>query len=52
MNSSVEQNLKPKAETTNKCFASGIYKFTSLECGRAYIGQTDKNFSKRYTEHH
>jgi len=52
MNNSIEQNQKSKAETTNTCFASGIYKCTCLECGTVYVGQTDINFSKGYTEHH
>ena len=52
MTNSIEQNLKREAETTNTYFASGVYKITSLESGRVYIGHRDRNFSKMYTEHH
>ena len=46
MNNSIELNQKPKAEATNTCFASGVYKFTCLECGTVYVGQTGRNFQK------
>jgi hypothetical protein len=40
-NNSIELNLKPKAQTTNKHLTSGIYKLTCAECGRAYVDQTE-----------
>jgi hypothetical protein len=30
---SIELNLKPKAQTTNKHLTSGIYKLTCTDCG-------------------
>jgi hypothetical protein len=39
-NNSIELNLKPKAQTTNKHVTSGIYKLTCADCGRAYVSQT------------
>jgi hypothetical protein len=39
-NNSTELNLKPKVQTTNKYLASGVYKLTCADCGKAYVGQT------------
>jgi len=51
-NNSIELNLKPKVQNTNKCLASGLYKLTSADWGKVYVSQTGRNFSKRYKEHH
>jgi hypothetical protein len=40
-NNSIELNLKPKAQTTNKHLTSGIYKLTCADCGRPYVDQTE-----------
>jgi hypothetical protein len=29
----------------------GVYKLICPDCGKAYIGQKERNFSKRYNEH-
>jgi hypothetical protein len=36
-NNSIELNLKPKVQTTNKYLASGIYKLTCADCGKPYV---------------
>jgi hypothetical protein len=41
-NNSIELNLKPKVQTTNKYLASGVYKLACAECGNTYVGQTDR----------
>lgn len=38
-NNSIKLNLKPKVRNTDKYFASGVYKFTCADCGKAYVGQ-------------
>jgi hypothetical protein len=38
---SIELNLKPKAQTTNKHLTSGTYKLICADCGRAYVDQTE-----------
>jgi hypothetical protein len=40
-NNSTELNLKPKVQITNKYLASGVYKLTCADCGKAYVGQID-----------
>ena len=40
-NNSIELNLKPKAQTTNKHLTSGIYKITCADYGRAYVDLTE-----------
>jgi hypothetical protein len=34
-----------------KFSSSGVYKLTCLDCKKAYIGQIDEYFTKRYNEH-
>ena len=35
----------------NKFTQSGVYKLTCPDCGKAYIGQTGRDFTSRYNEH-
>jgi predicted RNA-binding Zn-ribbon protein involved in translation (DUF1610 family) len=49
-NNFVQQNLTPKTHN-DKFSATGVYKSACPDCGKAYIGQTTRNFSKRYHEH-
>jgi hypothetical protein len=41
----------PKTFNNGKFSATGVYKLTCPECGKAYISQTGGKFSKRYNEH-
>ena len=46
------QNLLHQRQTqTDKYLASGIYKLTCPDCGKAYVGQTGRSFYTRYKEH-
>jgi cobalamin biosynthesis Co2+ chelatase CbiK len=46
----LENILKPTNEK-NKYDSSGIYKLKCLASQSLYIGQTDRHFKARYTEH-
>jgi hypothetical protein len=50
-NNFVQQNLIPKTHYHDKFSATGVYKLTCPNCGKAYIGQTRRNLSERYNEH-
>jgi hypothetical protein len=50
-NNSIQESLIPKLHISEKFSANGVYKLTCPDCGKTYIGQPDKIFSKRYTEH-
>ena len=50
-NNFVQKNLTPKTHNHNKLSATGVYRLTWPDSGKAYIGQTRGNFSKRYNEH-
>jgi hypothetical protein len=41
-NNSIESDLEPKVQTTNKYLASGVYKLTCADCGKPYVGQTGR----------
>ena len=49
-NNFVQQNLTPKTHNHNKFSATGVYRLTFSDSGKAYIRQTRRNFSKRYNE--
>jgi predicted RNA-binding Zn-ribbon protein involved in translation (DUF1610 family) len=44
-------NLTPQTLYQNKFSATGVYKLKCPDCGKAYIVQTGRYFSKRYNEH-
>ena len=46
-----QQNLTSKTHNHDKFSATGVYKSTCPECGKAYTGQTRRNFSKSYNKH-
>jgi hypothetical protein len=41
-NISIELNLKPRVQTTKKYLTSGVHKLTYPDCGKTYIGQTER----------
>jgi hypothetical protein len=50
-NNTIETLLKTTRTHLDKYSASGIYKLTCPDCGKAYVGQTGRSFSVRYKEH-
>jgi hypothetical protein len=46
-NNSNQRNLNPNNGISNKYLDSGIYKLTCTDCGKAYVGQTDRMFLKK-----
>jgi hypothetical protein len=38
-------------QTSDKFTLSGVYKLTCPACGRAYVGQTGRDFRTRFNEH-
>jgi hypothetical protein len=50
-NSTIQNLLTQRNPNPNKFSSSGVYKFIRPECGKAYVGQTDRRFSVRYKEH-
>ncbi|PNF35966.1 hypothetical protein B7P43_G03548 [Cryptotermes secundus] len=43
--------LRTKHETTDKYNLCGVYQMTCKDCDLKYVGQTGRNFRKRYKEH-
>jgi hypothetical protein len=50
-NNTIHNFLTHKAQYFDKFSSSGVYKLTCPDCKKAYIGQTGRNFTKRYNEH-
>jgi hypothetical protein len=50
VNSTIETLSKTTRTHLDKYSASGIYKLTRPDCGKAYVGQTGRSFSVRYKE--
>ena len=50
-NNNIQTLLHQRQIQTDKYSASGIYKLTCPDCGKAYVGQTGRSFHKRYKEH-
>jgi len=47
----LKHHLTLKTHYHEKLSATGVYKLTSPNCGKAYIYQKGRNYSKRYSEH-
>ena len=45
-NTTIQENLTPKTHNYKKFSAGGVYKLTRPDCGKAYIGQTEKKSTK------
>jgi hypothetical protein len=50
-NSTIHNLLTQRNPNDYKFSSSGVYKLTCPECGKAYVGQTVRQFSLRYKEH-
>jgi hypothetical protein len=50
-NNTIGKLLTPKNHTHDPYSQSGAYKLTCPDCGKAYVGQTGRQFSVRYKEH-
>jgi predicted RNA-binding Zn-ribbon protein involved in translation (DUF1610 family) len=48
---SILTTLARKTQNTNIYSKSGVYQLTCPDCGKAYIGQTRRNFTTRFKEH-
>jgi hypothetical protein len=46
-----KKHLFPKQNITDKYEKPGAYKSKCIDCPRQYIGQTGRNFKRRYREH-
>jgi predicted RNA-binding Zn-ribbon protein involved in translation (DUF1610 family) len=45
-NNTIQENLTPKTHNHEIFSATGVYKLTCPDCGKAYIGQTGRTSSK------
>jgi hypothetical protein len=50
-NNTLRKHLSYNTTQQDKFTQSGIYKLICPDCNKAYIGQTGRNFCKRYNEH-
>jgi hypothetical protein len=46
-NNYIQRNLNPKNGISNKYLASGIYKLTCTDCGKAYVGQMGRKLFQK-----
>ena len=45
-NNSMELNITPRVQITKKYLSTGVYKLTCPDCGKVYVGQTDRTSQK------
>jgi predicted RNA-binding Zn-ribbon protein involved in translation (DUF1610 family) len=50
-NNNLQKHLTHSIQNHDKFTRSGAYKLTCPDCGKAYIGQTGRDFYTRYNEH-
>jgi hypothetical protein len=50
-NNTIQKLLIHKQHRTDIHSQSGVYKLTCPDCGKAYVGQTGRNFTTRFKEH-
>ena len=50
-NNTLQKLLTHSSQNHDKFTRSGVYKLTSPDCGKAYVGQTGRDFFTRYNEH-
>jgi len=47
----IQKLLIHEQQNTDILSQSGVYKLTCPDCGKAYVGQTGRNFATRFSEH-
>jgi len=50
-NNTTHNHLTYDNHNHDKFSSTGVYKMTCLDCNKAYVGQTGRNFIERYNEH-
>jgi len=50
-NNTSQENFTPKTHNHEKFSATGVFKLTRVDCSKAYMGQTGRNFSIRHNEY-
>ena len=50
-NNTIQNHLTYKNQNSDKFSLSGVCKLTCPDCKKAYKGQTERNFTKRYNKH-
>ena len=50
-NNKIQNHLIYKNRNPDKFSLSGVHKLTCPDCKKAYVGQTERNFTIRYNEH-
>jgi hypothetical protein len=50
-NNTIQKLLIHKQHRTDTHSQPGVYKLTCPDCGKAYVGQTGRNFTTRFKEH-
>jgi len=50
-NNTIHDHLTYDNHNHDKFSSKGVHKLTCLDCNKAYVGQTSRNFIERYNEH-
>jgi len=50
-NNTLQNHLTHSIHNQDRFTQSSVYKLTYSDCGKAYIGQTDRDFNTRFNEH-